>query len=57
MIFPANQLVSHSNEHTSIQCLLPAPASWTMPWAALNYDLTKYVCVFVNDSFFAFEKG
>ena len=49
--FPANELVSHSDEHTGIQCLLPMPASWTMPWAALNHGLTEYVCMLLVNSF------
>ena len=51
MVFPANELVSHSDEHTGIQCLLPTPASWTMPWAALNHGLTEYVCMLLVNSF------
>ena len=52
MVFPVNELVSHSDEHTDIQCLLPTPTSWTMPWAALNHGLTEYVCMLLVNSFF-----
>ena len=51
MVFPANELVSHSDEHTGIQCLLPTPASWAMPWVALNHGLTEYVCMLLVNSF------
>ncbi|KXG32732.1 hypothetical protein SORBI_3003G190300 [Sorghum bicolor] len=34
-----------------MKLMWPMPASWTVPWAALNHGLTEYVCILLVNSF------